>query len=125
MRRPFSTSQRWWRETPKRLARSSRVCSSVSRMERTKAPKVREPPRSFSRYFTATLFFSLAIVTSSVVVLVDFLDRDERVPLTGELVNAGAATGVDNTVKGGSEAGGRCSISLPWVGDSHRARSAS
>src|SRR3954469_13681340 len=91
MRRPFSTSQRWWRETPKRLARSSRVCSSVSRMERTKAPKVRGPPRSFSRYFTATLFFSLAIVTSSVVVLVDFLDRDE-------LDRAASAHDVDRTV---------------------------
>src|SRR3954463_5167525 len=70
-------SQRWERETPRRLARSSSVCSSVSRMERTKAPKVSGPPRSFSRYFTAALFFSLAILTSSVVVLVDFLDRNE------------------------------------------------
>src|SRR3954465_15641645 len=70
-------SQRWERETPRSLARSSRVCSSVSRIERTKAPDVSGPPRSFSRYFTAALFFSLAILPSSVLVLVDFLDRHE------------------------------------------------
>src|SRR5947209_6398411 len=76
-RRPFSMSQRWERETPKRFARSSSVCSSVSRTERNKAPKVSGPPRSFSRYRTAALFFSLTILLSSVVVLVDFLDRHE------------------------------------------------
>src|SRR5207248_10656802 len=70
-------SQRWERETPRRLARSSKVCSSVSRIERTKAPRVSGPPRSFSRYFTVALFFSLAILSSSIVVLVDFLYRDK------------------------------------------------
>src|ERR1700682_2804324 len=76
-RRPFSMSHRWERETPKRFASSSSVCSSVSRTERNKAPKVSGPPRSFSRYFTAALFFSLTIFFSSVLVLVDFLDRHE------------------------------------------------
>src|SRR4051794_18769660 len=76
-RRPFSMSHRWERETPRRLARSSKVCSSVSRIERSRTPNVRGPPRSFSRYFTAALFLSLAMLSSSVAVLVDFLDRDE------------------------------------------------
>src|SRR5713226_10096051 len=75
-RRPFSMSHRWERETPKRFARPSSVCSSVSRMDRNKAPNVSGPPRSFSRYFTAALF-SLTIFFSSVLVLVDFLDRHE------------------------------------------------
>src|SRR5260221_4806386 len=76
-RRPFSMSQRWERETPKRFARSSSVCSSVSRTERNKVPNASGPPRRFSRYFTAALFFSLTILFSSVLVLVDFLDRHE------------------------------------------------
>src|SRR6202048_858665 len=76
-RRPFSMSQRWKRETPKRCARPSSVCSSHSRMDRNKAPNVSGPPRSFSKYFTAALFFSLAILFSSVFVPVDFLDRHE------------------------------------------------
>src|SRR2546426_1285221 len=76
-RRPFSMSHRWERETPKRFARSSSVCSSHSRMDRNKAPNVSGPPRTFSRYFTAALFFSLTILLSSVLVLVDFLDRRE------------------------------------------------
>src|SRR5258708_752653 len=76
-RRPFSMSHRWERETPKRFARTSSVCSSVSRMDRNKAPKVSGPPRSFSRYFTAALFFSLTIFFSLVLVLVDFLDGHE------------------------------------------------
>src|SRR6267143_6376702 len=74
-RRPFSMSHRCERETPKRFARPSSVCSSDSRMDRNRAPNVSGPPRSFSRYFTAALFFSLTILFSSVLVLVDFLDR--------------------------------------------------
>src|SRR5258708_23464035 len=73
----FSMSHRCERETPKRFARPSSVCSSHSRMDRNKAPNVSGPPRSFSRYFTAALFLSLTILFSSVLVLVDFLDRHE------------------------------------------------